>query len=136
MQIIVVEDSASDVYLLKQALNEHIGSYQLQVIKDGTQAIAFIESSPPETVNPPPDLFILDLNLPGYHGLDVLRRLKQHQLFKTTPVVIFTSSSAPDERQEGKRLGANCFLRKPTDLDAFIAVGECVKRCYEDAVNR
>jgi CheY-like chemotaxis protein len=109
-QILLVEDNAGDVLAIRQILAAL--PIRISVARDGEQAIQILED--PEFK---PDLIILDLNIPKVPGLAVLERCKP-----TAPVVVFTSSSNPTERQRAKKLGASEFVQKPYDLDEFANV--------------
>jgi CheY-like chemotaxis protein len=136
LHIVVVEDSATDVVLLRQALNEHIGKdgYQLQVLPDGGQGMRYVEHSGTSVDLSRPDLIVVDINLPFYSGLDILRRLRQQPWLSGIPVVILTTSDSRVEREQAEHLGISCFLRKPTDLSDFIALGAILKRCVSAGV--
>jgi CheY-like chemotaxis protein len=134
--IVVVEDSVTDVVLLRQALDEHIGkgAYQLQVLPDGGQGMRYVEHSETSAEVGPPDLIVVDINLPFYSGLDILRRLREQSWLAGIPVVILTTSDSRVEREQAERLGISHFLRKPTDLRDFIALGAVLKRCVTAGV--
>ena len=128
--IVVVEDSIADVVLLRQALDEHIGKgrYQLQVLPDGGQGMRYVEHSGANASPERPNLIVVDLNLPFYSGLDILRRLRQQPWLAGIPVVILTTSDSRIEREQAERLGISCYLRKPANLPDFIALGAVLKR--------
>jgi CheY-like chemotaxis protein len=136
LHIVVVEDSVTDVVLLRQALDEHIGKggYQLQVLPDGGQGMRYVEHAGPNAIPERPDLIVVDINLPFYSGLEILRRLRQQPWLSGIPVVILTTSDSGVEREQAERLGISCFLRKPTDLRDFIALGAVLKRCVTAGV--
>ena len=68
-------------------------------------------------------MIVLDLNLPKSDGTDVLRSIRESDRLARTPVVVLTSSDSPRDRAAAERLGANCYITKPSDLDAFLALG-------------
>ena len=106
----MIEDNAGDVLAIRQILAAL--PIKISVARDGEQAIQLLEDSEYK-----PDLIILDLNIPKVPGLAVLERCKP-----TGPVVVFTSSSNPAEKQRAKELGASEFVQKPYDLDEFAQV--------------
>jgi len=120
-QILLVEDNAGDVLLIRQVIANAIQSVKVVAAMDGDQAIQTLSN--PEFK---PDLIILDLNIPKVPGLDVLERCKP-----TAPVVVFTSSSNPAEMERAKELGVKEFTRKPIDFDEFSNV---VMRMVQDWV--
>jgi DNA-binding response OmpR family regulator len=127
--IVVVEDSPADVVLLRHALDTHIGkgAYNLRVFPDGARGMHYVENFSDSV----PDLLVVDINLPIYNGLEILRRLRQHDTLSTVPVVILTTSDSTVEREQAERLGISCFIRKPAELVEFIAIGATLKNCFK-----
>jgi CheY-like chemotaxis protein len=74
-QILVAEDSAADVGLVRMALQDQNLDYVLHVVRDGEEAIAFIEKADNDSKAPGPDLLLLDMHLPRYSGEQILQRL-------------------------------------------------------------
>ena len=122
-QILLIEDSAGDILLIKQVLSQARVTVHLTVAVDGEQALQILANPEFE-----PDLIILDLNIPKISGLEVLEHRKP-----TAPIVVFTSSSNPAERERAKELGVREFVQKPIDFGEFSRV---VKRMVEDWVQR
>ena len=116
IHILVVEDNAGDIFLIKEGLNGTGGVFDIHVVKNGLAAIEFIEQGTPR-----PDLVILDLNIPGLSGHEVLRRLKANPEFMEIPVVIFSSSNSVQDIRTSYKLCANSYVKKPSDLDEFFA---------------
>jgi len=77
-----------------------------------------------EAHNPPPILILLDLKLPKVDGLEVLRQLKTHAVFRTIPVVILTTSTEEGDVQVAYQEGANSYIVKPVDFDQFMQIVE------------
>jgi CheY-like chemotaxis protein len=121
-----VEDNAGDVALIRQALRDHRVVRELTVIGDGAAAIAFIVELTAGK-RPCPDLIILDLNLPRRSGSEVLQHIRNSEACDQTSVVILSSSDAPSDRQEAARLGANKYLKKPSNFDDFLNIGSVLK---------
>lgn len=124
MTIFLAEDNPADVYLLKEALaGESSDDIQVVVAQDGEEALDFVERRGAFRDAAKPDLIILDLNLPKSDGSDVLRSIRESSELSAIPVVILTSSDSPRDRAAAERLGANHYITKPSDLDAFLALG-------------
>jgi two-component system response regulator len=123
--ILLAEDNPADVYLIREAIAKHhsINSLELVVAGDGEQAMDFILRRGPFSDAVRPDLIILDLNLPKNDGVDVLRCVREQDDLRQVPVVILTSSDSPADRIATESLGADSFITKPSDLDAFMALG-------------
>ena len=124
MIIFLAEDNPADVYLLKEALAaESSDDIQMVVAQDGEEALDFVQRRGAFQDAARPDLIILDLNLPKSDGSDVLRSIRESSELSSIPVVILTSSDSPRDRAVVERLGASHFMTKPSDLDAFLALG-------------
>ena len=119
IEILLVEDSLADARLTKRALLKCRVANNLHVVRDGVEAMAFVQRRGPFVSAPRPDLILLDLNLPRKDGRAVLAEIKSDEHLRTIPVVVLTTSIAPEDVQTCYQLHANCFLVKPVDLDAF-----------------
>ena len=126
--VLLVEDNRGDIFLVRSALAEHQVDCSLHVVNDGEQAIQYLmdaadDASPVRR----PDLILLDLNLPKRSGTEVLERLRTMNGLDQTPVIVMSSSTAPKDRTEITRLNALKYFTKPTDLQAFMSIGQLVK---------
>lgn len=117
LQIFIAEDSASDALLVEEALAAHGIPAKLKVCQDGESALWELAQLHRTNL---PDLIIVDLNLPRIDGMQLLRHVRGMSLFDNTPVMVFTSSESLEDRQKAKRLGANAYFTKPTNLDDFL----------------
>ncbi len=115
VRILVVEDNPADADLLGEHLQGLGRPIELTTVADGATALARLRSPGCEL----PDLVILDLNLPGLSGCDVLDDIKQDPLLRRLPVVVFTHSDAESDVAKTYDLGANCFITKPKTLADF-----------------
>jgi len=133
-RILLIEDNAADVYLIRKALEGAKLQFDLTVIPDGSQAIALVgrmERSE-DSANPLPHLVLMDLNLPKNGGVEVLHAMRQSNVFSTVPVVIASSSSSPHEKALVQALGISRYLEKPPDLDDFLNLGFVLKTILEE----
>ncbi len=119
IQVLLVEDSPGDVRLTQEAFRDANSSIQLQVAADGVEAMAFLKRKGVQRNAPRPDLILLDLNLPKMDGREVLAQIKTSDSLKTIPTVILTTSEAEADIVKSYQLQANCYLKKPAQLDAF-----------------
>jgi CheY-like chemotaxis protein len=122
-RILVAEDNPADVYLLKEAFSLQGAEVDIVVVGDGEQALEYVQKHGSTSDAPIPDLIVLDLNLPKSDGSDVLRCIRESREYAGVPVVVLTSSDSPRDRKTIESLGASCFITKPSDLDAFLALG-------------
>jgi chemotaxis family two-component system response regulator Rcp1 len=113
--MLVVEDSPSDVRLLREALRDSSVNVQIQWASDLNDAWTHLNQCKGNGGSYP-DLIILDLNLPGANGRDLLCQIKADPELRKLPVIIMTSSTDEDDIEAAYRLNANCFIRKPRDL--------------------
>jgi len=128
MKIFLAEDNPADVYLLRQALGVQTGSeIELLVAQDGEEAMEYVNRQGRFCGLPRPDLIVLDLNLPKTDGSDILRAVRESNELREVPVVILTSSDSPRDRATAERLGADGYITKPSDLDAFLSLGSTLR---------
>lgn len=120
IHILLVEDNEGDILLTKEALNQGNIVETISVVKDGKEAIKYLEKKAPYTESVTPDLIILDINLPKMNGHEVLKNIKANDNFKQIPVVMFTTSSAEKDILESYKNYANCFITKPDEVDDFL----------------
>ena len=132
LQILLVEDNPGDVRLMKEALREATVAAQMSVTEDGEEAMAFLKRSGRYENAPRPDLIFLDLNLPKKDGREVLAEIKNDVQLRRIPVVILTTSDAERDVVKAYELHANCYVKKPVDLDQFLDV---VKACEDFWLN-
>jgi CheY-like chemotaxis protein len=129
--IVLVEDSAADVFLVREALEQAGVRAELQILEDGEVAIGFLEAIESNEKAPRPNLVILDLNLPLVSGEKVLEHVRQMRRCGSTPVIILTSSESPRDRDAVIRLGATDYFRKSSNLDEFMALGFVVRNLLD-----
>jgi CheY-like chemotaxis protein len=124
--ILLVEDNPADVLLLREALTSHDVRSSLFIANDGDEAIRFLDDIE-ATQLPCPDLVVLDLNLPRRSGFEVLQKVRCGERCREKPVVILSSSEAARDREQAARLGASCYIHKPSSLKDFMAIGGQLK---------
>lgn len=109
IEVLLVDDNAGDILLMRQALARESYPVVIRVAMDGRQACQMLAG---REFNP--DLVILDLDLPKISGLSVLECTDPY-----VPVVVFTSSSNPDDRRAAFELGVVEYVEKPSDLAEY-----------------
>jgi CheY-like chemotaxis protein len=122
-QIFVAEDNPADVYLIDQALRESALEFHMEVASDGNQALSYLRREGRFADSPPPSLILLDLNLPLYDGGELLDCIRADERLKGVPVVVLTSSDSPKDRRNALSRGADHYIRKPSTLAEFMAIG-------------
>ena len=126
IEILLVEDSAGDVRLTREAFRDAKVLVNLHVVPDGEEAMAFLGREGKNADKPRPDLILLDLNLPKKDGRAVLSEIKGNPNLKTIPVVILTTSASKADVFKSYLLHANCYISKPVNLDGFLKVVESI----------
>jgi len=115
VDILIVEDNANDAELTLRALKQRNLANQVHVCRDGAEALDFFA----DRVRPVPKVVLLDLKLPKVDGLEVLRHLKGETRTKAIPIVVLTSSREEPDIERAYALGANSYIVKPVDFEAF-----------------
>ena len=125
VEILLVEDNPNDEMLALHAFRKHNIVNNIQVVRDGAEALEFIfctDRYAARRIEDRPRVILLDLKLPLVDGLEVLRRIKGDDRTKMIPVVILTSSHEDRDIVESHRLGVNSYIVKPVDFDQFSEV--------------
>lgn len=129
-----MEDNQADVFLLRHALDEHGKEYQLEVLRDGGEALRFVEHQRVLARDPNPCAIVLDLHLPKHDGAAVLKAIRDEPTLAHIQVVALTSFASPTEEKEVRELGIRLYRAKPTDLDEWIRLaGDILAICNEGA---
>ena len=123
IRVLLVEDNPIDVRATLRAAKKLKIANSIDVVNDGDAAIAYLEAES----RPKPDLILLDLNLPGRDGHDVLAHMKSIDDLKRIPVVILTTSATDADVLGAYDLGANAYVNKPIDLAGWQAVVEQIE---------
>ena len=115
-QILLVEDNEADAFVVKQCFEDLDASIELTVVSDGVEALDVL-LNPDEADRYRPDLVLLDLNLPGRHGKDVLRELRDDTRTRVLPIIILSSSAQDADIDSCYDLSANAYMTKSMTLD-------------------
>lgn len=127
----LAEDNLPDALLVGEVIQMAGLPLDLHVESDGEQALEFFRRAERDPTAPQPHLLLLDLNLPKVDGIALLRRLREREQWKNLPVMVITSSDAPEDRNDAIRLRASYF-RKPANYDAFLKLGGYLQKFLED----
>lgn len=120
-RILLVEDNHADVVIIREALKQSGIAFDLRVAGDGESAMEEIERNPP-------DLMLLDLNLPKISGLEILERVRRDGPLQRLAVIVVTSSDSPRDLAAIEALGADAYFRKPTALAEYMKLGAVIRR--------
>jgi CheY-like chemotaxis protein len=131
-KILVVEDNSADVFLLRHALDQHDEEYILDVLRDGEEAIEYVNRQGSATPPAEPCVIVLDLHLPKHDGTVVLKVIKQEPSLAFVNVVALTTLASPKDEQEVRDLGVRLYRAKPTLVEEWIKLaGEILEICRE-----
>lgn len=117
--ILIVDDDSDDRDIIRDAFKANRKGVQCESMENGDNVLSYLESNEEKGL---PDLILLDLNMPGKDGREVLKELKDHPAFHPIPVIIFTTSSSVHDKQVTYDLGANCFVTKPDTFNKLVEV--------------
>ena len=126
-RILLVEDNPGDVELLRLALKTAGFECDLTVLDDGGEAIAMVKGQGKYAEVAPPDLAILDLNVPKNDGIEIIESMRASEVYRDTQVVVLSSSSSPRDYARLERFHIARYITKPPDLDEFLNIGSQLK---------
>jgi two-component system response regulator len=126
LQILLIDDNPANYEITTAALEMSSLNANVDYVSSGEQGLLYLERQGQYADRPRPTLILLDLNMPGMNGFDVLKRLKSDNRFATIPVLMLSSSDRPDDEEEAYRCNANCFITKQDDIDEFVHVLQAV----------
>jgi two-component system response regulator len=132
-EVLLVEDNPGDVMLLKEIVRMTDHPIRLNVVRDGLDAIAFLNQEGVFSSQKEPDMILLDLNLPKMDGREVLARIKGNVKWRHIPVMVLTSSIGEKEMRDALRQRADYFIPKPMDLDHCVVLVKRIEAlCLKD----
>ncbi|MFQ5923796.1 MAG: response regulator [Anaerolineales bacterium] len=126
-EILLIEDDPGAVRLTYEALKMLEAPKKLHLAFDGLEALAFLRQEGRHRDAPRPDLILLDLLLPRRDGLEILTEIKTDRALKSIPLIVMTNSRDDEDIHLSYDLQANCFIRKPVDLDQFLEVFKSIE---------
>jgi CheY-like chemotaxis protein len=129
-ELLLVEDNPADACLVREAVSAWTIPHRLHVAPDGERALALLRGGDGNLQGLRPALILLDLNLPGKSGLEVLSEIKNDPKLMSVPVIVLTSSTHEDDIREVYERGGNSFLVKPRDLDELMELARAVERYW------
>jgi CheY-like chemotaxis protein len=125
INILLVEDNPDDIFITKRALKEAKVINKLWIVRDGEEALDFLNHKGQYrnvSLASLPGLILLDINLPKVNGLEVLKEIKENPELKKIPTVMLTVSKREEDIIRGYNYGCNSFIQKPVEFDDFVKV--------------
>lgn len=136
--ILLVEDSRTDVQIIERALREGNVIHRLTVIHDGWQALEYLKRlrEPEADDDAEPDLILLDLNLPGLDGCEVLTSIKNDPALRKIPVIILTTSHRDEDVVQTYQAGANTYIQKPSEFPRYLDLVITLRQYWHETALR
>jgi CheY-like chemotaxis protein len=122
IHILLVEDNEGDILLTTEALQEGRILNTISIVRDGEEAIDFLDKKGKHTLAEHPDLVLLDVNLPRKNGHEVLQYIKKSDQIKHIPVIMLTTSCSEKDISLSNKNKADCYITKPVELESFLKV--------------
>lgn len=132
-RILLIEDSPTDQEITRRLMCKKQREVELTIAEDGEEALQMLGfPSEEDTEAEPvlPDLILLDLNMPGIDGFEILKRIRSEDRLATLPVVVLTSSNRENEVMRAYQSGCNSYIRKPFSVEEFEAVLESIQHYW------
>jgi chemotaxis family two-component system response regulator Rcp1 len=126
-EILLIEDNPGDVLLTREAFKECSQEHNIVSVKDGVEGFKYLKREGSYKDSIPPDLILLDLNLPRKDGRELLKEIKEDEDLKMIPVIILSTSKNEMDIEKCYELNVNCYITKPVELDNFIEVIKSVE---------
>jgi CheY-like chemotaxis protein len=131
--ILLAEDRLDDIHLVKQAFLRAGIANPFYVVRNGEDALAYLEGSgkfADRARFPLPELLLLDLKMPRIDGFEVLKRIRPHQQLRQLRIVVLTSSQDIHDVNQAYQLGAHSFLVKPHEFENYISLARTMARFW------
>ena len=134
LMLLLVEDSRADARLIMEVFKEEKVAVDIEVVRDGEQAMDFLFKRGEYSTAATPNLILLDLNLPKKDGREVLEEVKKDAELSSIPIIILTTSQSEEDVIKSYKLHASCYVTKPIDLEHFVKVIRSLDEFWFSAV--
>lgn len=128
VKILIAEDDDQDYLVVKKAFEKIELKDFVHRVNDGEELIKYLKSSKP------PKFILLDLNMPKIDGRVALREIRQDNDLKEIPIIVFTTSEAKEDIHISYNLGANSFIKKPTDFNKLVEIVRSISNYWLQVV--
>jgi|GEM_PF-397450 len=127
VEILLVEDNAADVRLVKEIFKDFKISSKIKVVEDGVEALNYLYNKGKYSDVKKPDVVILDINLPKKDGMEVLYEIKSDKDLKYIPTIVLSASYDTDGIKDSYCRYVNCYIAKPFYLDQYMDIALFIK---------
>ena len=134
MEILLVEDDLEDARMTMDALKEGNIPCRVSLVRDGDEALEFLQRRGIYGQAPRPDLVLLDMELPKMSGREVLAEIRGNPALERMPVVVLTASAVHKAVLEGQKLHVDGYMTKPVSFEQFVGVVKALRRSLLDEV--
>lgn len=128
ISVLLVEPNPGDARLFSESFEDATIACDIHTATDGESALDFVHQRNDHADSPRPDMILLDFQLPGVSGADVLSELKSEPALRSIPVIVMTSSASEEDIARSYDLHANAYVQKPVEPEEFIRL----VRSFED----
>jgi two-component system, chemotaxis family, response regulator Rcp1 len=132
--ILLIEDNRADIRLIQEALKATGGMYQITVARDGMEAMTYLQSLGDQGAPLPPDLILLDLNMPKKDGREVLAEIKADPGLRHIPVIVLTTSRNEEDICNSYDLHVNCYISKSRNLNELFKIVRGIEEFWLETV--
>lgn len=132
--ILLIEDNLADVLLIRETLKNCKMPLVVNDVNHGAEAMRYLRGEGPYSGKEMPDLILLDINLPGMNGQEVLQSIREDATLRHVPVVMLTSSAARHDVTKSYQLGANGYITKPVDLEQLAGIVDSIENFWFNVV--
>lgn len=130
VDVLLIEDDPGDALMARETFELANKNCRFHVVADGPAGLRFLRRAGEYADAPVPRLVLLDLNLPGLHGLEVLAAIKSDPDLTIIPVIVLSSSRHPDDIRRSYAAHANAYIVKPADFDGFADTIRKIDACF------
>lgn len=133
--ILLADDNPGDIRLTQKAFKESQILVDIHIAKDGIEALAFLNKQGNYATSPTADLMLLDLNMPGMNGLEVLARIKSNPILKSLPIIILSTSEREQDISQSYEMQADYYLTKPMEYERYLDLVKQIENFWVNFVN-
>jgi len=135
IHILLVEDNEGDILLTREAFESSKVNNKLSVVRDGQEAMNFLNKQGDYSMETMPDLLLLDINLPKRSGIEVLKFIKEEDHLKHIPVIMLSTSSSEEDIKISYQNQANCYITKPVNIERLSNIFTSIQNFWFSVVN-